>query len=114
MSPIMFGFARPRRQMLDAELKRFIDEMPPLGMTRLVLIGKLARGSDVTPDTGLQLIVVQETAEPPHRRADFWVTHLRPAVATHFHVYTEREFDSLTNQDPLLIEATQYGERLHG
>ena len=114
MSPIMFGFARQRRQMLDAELMRLIDEMPPLGMTRLILIGKLARGSDVTPDTGLQLIVVQETAEPPHRRADFWVTHLRPAVATHFHIYTEREFDSLTSQDPLLIEATQYGERLYG
>lgn len=114
MSPIMFGFARQRRQMLEAELKRYIDEMPPLGMTRLILIGKLARGGIVTPDTSLQLVVVQETAEPFHRRADFWVTHLRPAVATHFHIYTEHEFDSMSERDPLLVEATQYGERLHG
>lgn len=114
MSPIMFGFARQRRQMLEAELTRFIDEMPPLGMTRLILIGKLARGVIVTPDTGLQLVVVQQTEEPYHRRADFWVTHLRPAVATHFHVYTDDEFNSLADRDPLLIEASQYGERLYG
>jgi len=114
MSPIMFGFARQRRQMLEAELQRFIDEMPPLGMTRLFLIGKLARGTSIAPDTGLQLVVVQETAEHFHRRADFWVTHLRPSVATHFHVYTEHEFDAMTDRDPILIEATQYGERLYG
>lgn len=114
MSPIMFGFARQRRQMLEAELARFIDEMPPLGMTRLIMIGKLARGGNVSPDTGLQLVVVQHTTEPPHRRADFWVTHLRPAVATHFHVYTEDEFGALADKDPVLVEAMQFGERLYG
>ena len=110
----MFGFARQRQQMLEAELRRYIDEMPPLGMTRLILIGQLARGGTIAPETGLNLVVVQETDEPPHRRPDFWVTHLRPSVGTNFSVYTSQEFDDLANSDPLLIEATHYGERLYG
>ena len=114
MSPIMFGFARQRRQMLEAELNRFVDEMPQLGMTRLFLVGDLARGTDIAPDTALHLIVVQETDEAFHRRSDFWTTHLRPAVATNFDVYTEQEFGDLQDCDPLLAEANQYGDRLYG
>ena len=114
MSPIMFGFARQRQQMLEAELTRFIDEMPPLGMTRLVLIGELARGNSISPQTGINLVLVQETDEPPHRRPDFWVTHLRPAVSTTFNVYTTAEWDSMLYTDPLIIEATNFGERLYG
>ena len=113
MSPIMFGFARQRQQILEAELNRFIEEMPPLGMTRLMLIGDLARGNPVSPDTGIDLVLVQETDEPPHRRADFWVTHLRPAVSTNFNVYTSDEFNSMLNTDPLIVEAASYGEQLY-
>ena len=114
MSPIMFGFARQRQQMLEAELARFVDEMPPLGMTRLVLIGDLARGTAISPHTGINLVVEQETEEPPHRRPDFWVTHLRPSVNTTFHVYTPDEFVSMLDSDPLLIEAADYGDLLYG
>ena len=114
MSPIMFGFARQRQQMLEAELTRFVDEMPPLGMTRLILIGDLARGTTILPHTGIYLVVEQETEEPPHRRPDFWVTHLRPSVNAMFHVYTPDEFVSTLDSDPILIEAENYGDQLYG
>ena len=110
----MFGFARRRQQMLEAELNRFIEEMPPLGMTSLMLVGDMARGNDISPDTGIDLVIVQETDEPPHRRPDFWVTHLRPAVSTTFNVYTSEEFNAMLDTDPLLLEATSYGEQLYG
>ena len=113
MSPMMFGFGRQRRQILESELRRYIDEMPQLGMNRLILVGDLVSGNPTKPDTTLELIVVQETAEPWHRRSDFWVTHLRPAVGTTFHVYTESEFFELAESDPILIRAQQYGEQLH-
>ena len=112
MSPMMFGFGRQRRQMLDGELHRFVQEMPQLGMKRLILIGDLVRGEATKPDTTLELVVIQETDEPFHRRSDFWVTHLRPSVGTTFHVFTETEFLELADDDPLLIDAQQYGDQL--
>lgn len=110
---MMFGFGRQRRQMLEAELQRFAEEMPQLGMTRLILIGDLVSGKPAKPDTILELVVVQETDEPYHRRPDFWVSHLRPAVGTTFHVYTEAEFTEFAEFDPVLIRASQYGDQLH-
>ena len=110
---MMFGFGRQRRQILEAELQRYAQEMPQLGMTRLILVGDLVSGATTKPDTTLELIVVQETGEPFHRRPDFWVTHLRPSVGTTFHVYTESEFKELAESDPLLIRAQQYGDQLY-
>ncbi len=115
MSPMMLGFAHQRRQMIDAELQRFVAEMPQLGMTRLILVGSLVLASAPSPFTAeIELVVVQETEEFFHRRADFWVTHLRPSVGTSFYVYTEREFMELQNVDPLLLHAHHYGESLYG
>jgi hypothetical protein len=111
--PIVFGFSIHRRQMLEAELRRLADEMPTLGAERVILIGGLARGS-CEPDTELVLIVVQKTDEPCHRRGDFWTTHLRPRVGTHFLVYTPAEFASLADRDPVLEEAAVRGKVLIG
>jgi hypothetical protein len=111
--PIVFGFTIQRRQMLEAELRRFADEMPTLGAERVILIGALARGS-CGPDTELVLVVVQETDESAHRRGDFWTTHLRPRVGTHFLVYTPAELASLEDLDPVIQEAAVHGEVLIG
>ena len=113
MAPMMFGFGSQRRRILEAEIQRYAEEMPQLGMTRLILIGDLVSGEPTKPDTTIELVVVQETDEPFHRRSDFWVTHLRPAVGTTFHVYTESEFAEFTETDPLLIRAQQYGDQLY-
>lgn len=106
--PMMFGFARQRRQLLDAELQRFLDDARTFGALRMYVVGALARG-EAGPDTELELVIVQETSEAFHRRADFWVTHLRPRVGTRFLVYTSEEFDSLADIDPVLVDAQRTG-----
>ena len=110
---MMFGFAQQRRLLLEAELRRMAEEVPPFGAQRVYLIGDLAAGQ-VGPDTELLLVVVQATAEPFHRRADFWVTHLRPRVGTRFLVYTPEEFEALAPVDPVLREALRTGELVVG
>ena len=111
--PIVFGFSIHRRQMLEAELRRFADEMPALGAERVILIGALARGS-CEPDTELLLVVVQATGEAWHRRGDFWTTHLRPRVGAQFLVYTPAEFALFEALDPALQEAAVHGTALVG
>ena len=113
MAPIMFGFASQRKKMLEAELARFIEEMRQLGMTRMWIIGGLATG-EVEVDSGLELVLVQETDEPWQRRADFWNIHLRPRVGTQFYVFTPEEFEQSAEDDPLLRQITYEGEQVYG
>ena len=72
-----------------------------------------ARGEG-DPATVLDLIGVQETDQPPHRRADFWTTHLRPRIGANFYVYTRDEFENPPAPDPLIHDAFTHGERVHG
>ena len=81
--PMMYGFGPQRRQMLDAELKRLIDEMPQLGMTSMFIVGPFAHG-EVGPGTALDLVVVQETDEAVHRRADL-ISIFTPAMSSRIH-----------------------------
>jgi hypothetical protein len=111
--PIVFGFATHRRGMLEAELARLVEQLPALGALRAVLVGDLASGR-CRPDSELELVLVQETAEPFQRRAEFWVNHLRPRVGTRFLVYTPDEVEALGELDPLLREAEARGKLLIG
>ncbi len=111
--PMMYGFAQQRRQMLEAELERLKIEMPPLGAMRVLLTGDLAV-SRVTPDTSLDVVVVQSTDEKFHRRADFWTTHLRPRLDTNFIVYTPEEYEQFVDTDPILIATERDGEVIIG
>ena len=104
----MFGFGTQRRALLMAELERIADELPSLGSRGTLLLTDLGANT-VAPDAELELLLIQETDEPFHRRADFWVTHLRPRVGIHFFVYTPAEFEQLGDQDPVIREATQHG-----
>lgn len=110
---MMFGFKQQRRQLLEAELRRIAADGPRLGALRAYLVGALAEG-EVEPDTELELVVVQSTDEPFHRRADFWVEHLRPRVGTRFLVYTPGELEALEEVDPLLRQAERIGARIIG
>ena len=110
---MMLGFASQRRQLLDAELERFVQELPPLGVYRAYLTGDIAIGK-IEPDTELELVLVQDTAEPFHRRADFFVTHLRPSVGARFLVYSPDEFAELESMDPVLVETKMRGEIIFG
>ena len=111
--PMMYGFGPQRRQMLDAELKRLIDEMPQLGMTSMFLVGPFVRG-EVEPGTALDLVGVQETDEPVHRRADFSTTHLRPRIGITFFIYNSDECANSPGGDPLLDSAANKGEIVYG
>lgn len=102
--PMMIGFAQQRRAMLEAELIRFVEELPPLGVERLYVTGALGR-HEVRVDSPLEVVIVHATTEPFHRRVDFFVDHLRPRVHTEFLVYTPEEFEALAEVDPVLIRA---------
>ena len=101
--PLIFGFAAQRRHLLEEEFLRISSELGRLGVERFYLAGDLAR-DDVRPASDLEVVVVQETDEPPARRADFFTTHLRPGVGTRFHVFTPSEFESSAESHPLLRE----------
>ena len=107
--PMMIGFAAQRRAMLEAELARFVEELPPLGTRRLYVTGEFGR-RQVRAGTPLELLLVHPTDEPFHRRADFFVDHLRPRLQTHFLVYTPDEFEALHDSDPVLTRARALGE----
>jgi uncharacterized protein len=111
--PMMFGFSDQRREMLEAEARRFAAEASGYGALRAYLVGDLATGR-VGPESELELVVVQETDEPFHRRADFWVAHIRPRVGTRFLVYTPEEVERFEGEDALLLEAIRGGEVLVG
>ena len=111
--PMMFGFAEHRRRLLEDEARRFALEAPPYGAMRAWIVGELARGV-VTPETELELVIVQETVEPFQRRGEFWESHLRPRVGTRYLVFTPDEADEFEGADPLLREATMRGEVLVG
>ena len=101
---VMIGFAERRRELLEAELQRMAAELPMLGVERSWLTGDLARG-EVDVGSALELALVRETDEPFRRRADFFVSHLQPRVATRFWVYTPAEFAELGERDPILRQA---------
>ncbi|MEX2228516.1 MAG: hypothetical protein WEB13_02655 [Dehalococcoidia bacterium] len=106
---MMFGFAAERRRLLEAELVRVVEELPRLGVHRVYVAGDLATGA-VDLDSDLALLIVQATDQPFHRRADFFVDHLRPQAGTRYLVYTPDEFEALRETDRLLIETLQLGE----
>ena len=107
--PMMFGFSKHRRAQLVEELRRMAAELPRLGVERAWLAGDLA-GDTVRPESELELVLVHQTVEPFHRRSDFFVTHLRPAVGTRFIVYTPAEFDEFRDSDRILVRALRTGE----
>ena len=111
--PMMFGFSQQRRRLLEAELERIAAELPRLGALRAYLVGTFALGG-AGPETELELVVVQSTDEPFHRRPDFWVGHLRPRVGTRFLVYTPGELEALEEVDPTLQEARCIGQVVVG
>ena len=111
--PMMFGFSDHRRQLLEAEARRFSQEGPPYGAMAAWIVGDYSTGK-VDPETELELVIVQETDEPFQRRGEFWESHLRPRVGTRYLVYTPEEVDEYAETDPLLQQAMTIGEALIG
>ncbi|MFQ5880690.1 MAG: nucleotidyltransferase domain-containing protein [Dehalococcoidia bacterium] len=96
--PVRMGFTEYRRQLLEKELERLVEEMPRLGIPKVILVGSFARGQ-TGPDSDLNLVILHDTEYGFGRRQDFFSYHLDPQVAMHFVVYTPKEFEeeSLAN-----------------
>ena len=109
--PLIFGFGQHRRQLLEAELERIRAELPTLGIERAYLMGEFAEGQ-VRPTTGLEFLIVQKTELPFRSRADFFTSHVLPRVGMRWHVYTPDEFDTLSDQDELLVKALSICEEI--
>lgn len=109
----MIGFARQRRQLIEAELGRIAEELPSLGVLAAWVTGEFGRG-EIRPDTLLELVIVHDTAQPAHRRSDFFVDHLRPRLGVHFTVYTPGEAESLEGSDRVLVEARRLAAPIIG
>ena len=110
---MMVGFAQQREYLLQEELQRLVVEFPSLGILKVWVTGEFASGN-VTHITPLEFLVIQDTSEPYHRRADFFTDHLRPRVETYFHVFTPSEFDEYEDIDPFVRTTTEQSEPIFG
>ena len=110
--PMVFGFAKHRRELLEAEFLRIAGEMPLLGVERFWLTGDLAADA-VTADSELELLIIKQMDEPYRCRADFFSTHLRPRVGARFLVYTPEEFERCEETDPHIRRAAALSDAIH-
>ena len=110
--PVRIGFTQFRKQMLEKELANITELLPQLGVEKVILAGDLVSG-DISPDSRIDLIVVQETDLAFGRRADFFSYHLSSMVAVDSQVYTPEEFAELENTLPALYAASQQGKVIY-
>ena len=106
--PVRVGFTQYRKEMLERELQAIIDDLPRLGLEKVILTGDLATG-DYAPDSRIELIVVQKTDLRFGRRSDFISYHLDTTVEIDSQVYTPEEFETLRETLPVLNRACKEG-----
>ena len=107
--PVRIGFGHLRKQELEQELARIIIMFPQLGVRKAILIGDLVK-QQVTPESSIDLVIVQDIPGSFVRRSDFFVSHMSPTVSTNFFVYTEKEFNSLKDFHPFIKNAIAQGK----
>ena len=96
--------------MLEDELMRMAAVLPSLGAHGTLLVNDFLSSERIAADAELELLVIQETPEPFRRRADFFVSHLRPIVATQFYVYTPQEYEAFRDTDRIIRRALHHGQ----
>ena len=106
--PARIGFAKVRKQMLEAELQRILQIFPQLGVQQAFLVGDLAT-DQVGPESSLDLIIVQDIPGNFTRRPDFFSSHLEPTVGTTYLVYTPEEFQEAKDSNPYLRSGLRTG-----
>ena len=106
--PVRVGFIEYRRQSLEKELARIVEDMPRLGIRKVFLVGDLARGR-IGPASNLTLVIIHGTEYGFGRREDFFSYHLEPMVGMEFLVYTPQEFEIESQTNPSLRYALERG-----
>ena len=109
--PLRVGFSLYRKQMLEQELERIEELLPNLGLKKVILTGDMVTG-DVSPESRIDLIVVQETEYSFGRRADFFSWHFNSFIAVDTLVYTPEEFEAHRDTLPALKQACEIGRVL--
>ncbi len=93
-----------RRQLLEAELARFLKALPDLnGLERVIVFGSLA-GGETHPWSDLDLAIIQYTDLPFFARLRAARRLLRPRLATDLLIYTPAEFEQLARERPFVRE----------
>ncbi|HEV8674346.1 MAG TPA: nucleotidyltransferase domain-containing protein [Methylomirabilota bacterium] len=97
-----------RRARLEAELRRILQELPRLGVTKAILFGSLVSGS-VGSTSDIDLILVAPSSEPFTRRLEWFYGALNPSVGLDLFVYTPDEFRVMAEANPFLRAALARG-----
>ncbi|MCI0880118.1 MAG: nucleotidyltransferase domain-containing protein [Chloroflexi bacterium] len=109
--PMRVGFTKFRQEMLERELEAIEAMLPTLGVEKVILTGDMVSGV-YTPESRIDLIVVQKTDLRFGRRADFFSWHLNSGVAVDTQVYTPEEFETCQESIPGLKVAIERGRVL--
>ena len=110
--PMRVGFTEFRKQLLERELGDIENLLPTLGVEKVILTGDMVT-EDYSPDSSIDLIVVQKTEDTFRRRADFFSYHFGSYVAVYTQVYTPEEFERLQDTLPALYQACRKGRVIY-
>lgn len=110
--PVRIGFTQFRKQMLEKEMENITSLLPQLGVEKVYVTGDMVSGV-ISPDSRIDLIVVQDTDGAFGRRADFFSYHLSSMVAVDCQVYTPSEFEELKESLPSLAAAIKHGRVIY-
>jgi predicted nucleotidyltransferase len=101
-----------RREKLEKELDRAVDELKRMGAERIILIGSMAEG-DIGPFSDIDLVVVMRTQERFLDRLKTAYGKIRPSVAMDILIYSPDELDDLRETSAFVIHALEKGRVLY-
>lgn len=101
-----------RRQKLERELARAVDELKAMGAERIILVGSMAEGA-IGPLSDIDLVVVMRTGLRFLDRLKEAYGKIKPAVGMDILVYTPDELEEMRNKNPFLAHALVRGRVLY-
>jgi len=101
-----------RREKLQRELARAVDELRKMGAERIILVGSMAEG-DIGPFSDIDLVVVMRTKERFLDRLKAAYEKIQPSVAMDILIYSPDELDDLRETSAFVIHALEKGRVLY-
>ncbi len=96
--------AQERREVLEKEIRRFVETLRrEIDPEQILLFGSLATG-EIHSWSDIDLVIVMKTDLPFIERLHFIRRLLKPRVATDLLVYTPEEFEQLARERPFVRE----------
>ncbi|OFW58581.1 MAG: hypothetical protein A2W01_02485 [Candidatus Solincola sediminis] len=101
-----------RKQQLEAELERAVEELKQLPVQQIILIGSMATDTP-TALSDIDLIVIMETEDRFLDRLKVAYEKIKPAVAMDILIYTPEEFEEMSHTRPFLMHALKESKVLY-